>query len=126
MGTSVIKREITPKLLGIYLDSQLNWKHINHIQSKAKKQCGLMYHSKQAQNKHAMKQLYASLMYLHKAVWGVTHKSSLKHACSTKTKNNFRSKKFDQTREGFVDLLRSSEMNVYFRCLVLEKIRGIS
>jgi len=86
LGTSVLKREITTKFLGIHLDPQLKWKcHINHSQSKINKQCGLMYHSKQAQNKHAMKQIYTSLIYPHltycQTVWGATHKNTLKSLC---------------------------------------------
>ena len=49
LGDSLIKRELSTKFLGLYLDSRLTWKsHINHIQSKINKQCGLMY----IQSKH--------------------------------------------------------------------------
>ena len=83
LGGSVIKREFTTKFLGVYLESPLRWKsHINHIQSKISKQCGLMYHSKQALNEQARKQIYYSLIYPHltycQTVWGATHATTLK------------------------------------------------
>jgi len=78
--------------------------------------------SKQALNKHAMKQIYTSLIYPHltycQTVWGATHKNTLK-SLRTAQKRSVRTilglKKFDHTHDGFTDLklLKLCEINVY-------------
>ena len=66
-----IKREFVRKFLGVYLDEGISWKdHINAVSTKVCNSIGILYATRQIQNKFLRKQLYFSfytlLLTLHK------------------------------------------------------------
>ena len=134
IGPDSIKYLDSTKFLGLYIDSQLNWKkHINHINNKLNKQCGIIYLTRHCFNKKALKQIYHSLIYPHltycQIVWGATYISTLKPLITTQ-KRIIRTilglKRFDHTTEGFANLklLKLKEINIY--CCSIHVFKSIT
>ncbi len=77
-----IKRVFTTKFLGVYIDTQFNWKeHIKVIQTKVAKGISILWKVKFRLSTSVLRQLYMSLIlpYLTYCceVWGNTYKTSL-------------------------------------------------
>ena len=131
LGRALIKKEDSTKFLGVFLDFQLNWKpHIQYLQSKLSKQCGLIYQTKQVLTKKALLALYNSLIYPHlsycQIVWGSACPTTLKPIVITQ-KRIIRTilglRKYDHTNDGFLSLqlLKLNHVIVYCCCLFLFK-----
>ena len=79
----VIKQENCIKYLGIYIDSNLNWKHhILHISKKIKRCIGILSKLRHFVNISVLIQVYYSLIYpfltYALVTWGNTYSTSLK------------------------------------------------
>ena len=107
-STPVVEQSST-KFLGVFLDKKLSWKdHINHVQAKINKQCGIIYQVRGLLSTKALRLIYYSLVYpiityCH-VVWGAATQTALKPVIIAQ-KKIIRAimglRKFDHTNKSF-------------------------
>lgn len=83
LSTAILREVDSVKFLGVMVDRQLSWlPHIQYIQKKINKQCGILYLTRNSFNTGALIQLYYSLIYPFLSychtIWGTTGKTKLK------------------------------------------------
>lgn len=131
IGNSILIEEQSIKFLGVVVDNRLTWNsHIQYINSKINKQCGILYLTRKCFNAGALRQLYYSLIYPFLSychtIWGNTGKTNTKRI-EIAQKRVIRTMafkgKFDHTNELFrtFKLLKFQDVNTFCSSIFVYK-----
>jgi len=130
-----IERVDTFKLLGVIIDSRLNFKsHINHVISKITISMGILFRIKPFLNRTTLKSLYYALVYSHlyycNLIWGSANKTDIQNIYTIQKriiKFTFTtSSRYDHISDSDTfyknNLLSIFEINSFKTCLLIHRI----